>query len=442
MRSEERKNRMLSRFTRNALKFSGAGLAMRRCSIQIRFLIFLWVISLKTYAQPTVNFTYKTLGLENSDENVIRNSAHLDDFFESLYRLKTLNDRKINIVHIGDSHIQADFLTNIVRRHFQQDFGNAGRGLIVPGRIAGTNEPFNIKTTSATKWNVKRCVNPDLPLPIGIGGITINTNQANAQLSIYMNDLWIDYAFNRVTLFFQKDISSFHFSIKDSVDRELAFVGSFTEEPFVNYSRVLLPQSVTAITIETFKSAPAQNQATLFGVSLENSRNGILYHSIGVNGARYEHYNAAMYFTKQTAALMPDLFIISLGTNEAVGYPYLDKNFYQHIDKFISSLRSVNPGAKFILVTPPDAYRKKVKHNPGINQIREQIIQYAVENGLAFWDMYKVGGGDHAADNWKKAGLLRPDGIHFTKDGYEYQASLLYHALTKTYNEYVSLRHP
>jgi lysophospholipase L1-like esterase len=393
-------------------------------------------------AQATVDFSFKSYGLENDEANEIQNATHLDDFFESLYRLKISNDRKINIIHIGDSHIQADFLTNIVRRNFQQQFGNAGRGLIVPGRVAGTNEPFNIKTTSPIKWNVKRCVYPDQPLPIGIGGITVNTNQSNAKLTVYMNDLWLDYQFNRVTLFFQKDLSSFGFFLKDTVNRELAVIGSSAEEPFVNYSSILLPESVSAVTIETFRSTPQQTQATIFGINLENGRNGILYHSIGVNGAKYSHYNAALYFAKQTAALTPDLFIISLGTNEAIEYPYLDKNFSQNVDKFISALRSVNPQAKFILVTPPDAYRRKIKHNPGIASIREQIIQYAVENGFAFWDMYKVAGGDYSADVWKQAGLLRPDGVHFTKDGYEYQANLLYRALMKNYNQYVSLRHP
>jgi lysophospholipase L1-like esterase len=409
---------------------------------QICLFIFCVVTGVQSMAQSSVDFTFKTYGLEKTDDNFIQNAGHLDDLFENLYRLRTLNDRKLNLVHIGDSHIQADFLTNIVRRNFQQQFGNAGRGLIVPGRVAGTNEPFNIKTTSTAKWNVKRCVHPNEPLPIGIGGITINTNQPGVQLAIYMNDLWLDYAFNRVTLFFQKDISSFHFAIKDSVNRELAFLGAFTEEPFVNYSKIILPHSVSAVTIETMKSAPEQNQATIFGINLENGRNGIVYHTIGVNGAKYGHYNAGRYFAKQTAALDPDLFIISLGTNEAIEYPYLDQNFSQQVDKLVLSLRAANPLAKFILVTPPDAYRKKIKHNPGVNRIREQIIQYAVENGLAFWDLYKVAGGDHSADAWKTAGLLRPDGVHFTKDGYEYQANLLFDALMKNYNQYVSLRHP
>lgn len=393
-------------------------------------------------AQDTLSFTYKSYGLEKDSANVIQNAGHLDEFYESLYRLKKLGDRVMNMVHIGDSHVQAEYLTHSVRKNFHRDFGNAGRGLVVPARVAGTNEAFNIVTSSNVTWQAKRCIYPDQPLPIGIGGITINTSMPGARLDVYMKDLWFDYSFNAVTLFFLKDVTSFHFSVKDTADQELGFIGSFTSEPFENYSRIVLPHSVSAMRLETMKSTPEQVQATIFGMSLENGRNGVLYHAIGVNGAKYAHYNAAMFLARQTAALKPELFIISLGTNESLDYPYLDKNFLQNIDKLVTSLRGSNPNAKFILVTPPESFRKKIKPNPGIPKIREQVIHYAAENGLAFWDMYKAMGGEHAAKNWRSAGLLRADGIHFTRDGYEYQGDLLYNALIKGYNQYVSFRHP
>jgi lysophospholipase L1-like esterase len=408
--------------------------------IALVFLCLLCMLSARS--QDTVSFTYKSYNLENDADNVIQNATHLDDFYESLYQQRTAGDRKVNIVHIGDSHIQADYLTHSVRKNFQEQFGNAGRGLIVPARVAGTNEAYNIQTSSTVPWKAKRCVHPDQPLPVGIGGITINTDQPGARLYVYMNDLWLDYSFNSVTLFFQKDISSFNFSIKDTAYVEMGFMGPFTNEPFVNYSKIVLPYSVGGLVIETLKSTPEQIQATIFGMNLENGKNGILYHAIGVNGAKYTHYNAAMFFSGQTAALAPDLFIISLGTNESLDYPYLDKNFLQQVDTFISSLKKNNPGARFVLVTPADAFRRKTKENPGIVKIREQIIQYAAENGYAFWDMYRALGGNGAATNWRKSELLRADGVHFTKDGYEYQGNLLFYALMKGYNQYVSHRHP
>ena len=140
--------------------------------------------------------------------------------------------------------------------------------------------------------------------------------------------------------------------------------------------------------------------------------------------------------------LDPELFIISLGTNESIDYPYIDKSFVAQIDQLVSSLRQMNPRAAFILMTPQDAYKRKTQVNPGISQVRQQIIQYAVDNGLAFYDWYRASGGENSASLWSAGALLSKDGIHLTKDGYEYQGNLFYHALMKGYNAYVPNRHP
>jgi lysophospholipase L1-like esterase len=407
------------------------------------FIGLLLFVHLGGYGQAIVDFTYKTYSLENEEANTIQNADNLDDFFDALIRLKTTGKGKINILHIGDSHIQGDYLTDVVRGNFQHDFGNAGRGLIVPYRVAGTNEPPGFHTSSSSPWQSKRCVHPTQPLPIGIGGVTISTDQPETDLTIRVNsNAQRDNSFNAATLFFQKDSTSFHFSIRDTANAELAYIGPYPDGPFVNSSRALLPRAVKQISIRTVRANETQRQATIFGVNLENGRQGILYHAVGVNGAKYTHYNAAIHFARQTQALHPALIVISLGTNEAADYPVLDQLIPQHIDRLIQSLREYNPQAKFILVTPPDSFRKKIKPNPGVETMRNHIIQYAVENGLAFWDMYKATGGKDSATQWKNKGLLRPDGIHFSRDGYAYQGDLFYQAIMKRYNNYVSLRHP
>ncbi|MDQ2656561.1 MAG: hypothetical protein M3Y60_03995, partial [Bacteroidota bacterium] len=74
--------------------------------------------------------------------------------------------------------------------------------------------------------------------------------------------------------------------------------------------------------------------------------------------------------------------------------------------------------------------------------VRSNIIRYAVENGLAFYDLYRAAGGEYSARSWTENSLLSRDGIHLTRDGYEYEGNLFYHALMKAYNFYVPNRHP
>jgi hypothetical protein len=435
MRNDEReKNRILKRHLSGRGNHAGCVALLPWACL----LLFLCPVELR--AQDTVDFSFKSLGLEDQSANIIGNAAYLEDFFEKLYCQKNSRDQKINIIHIGDSHIQADYMTSVVRRNFQTYFGNAGRGLIVPLRVAGTNEPVNFITRSNVKWTSKRCVHMADPLPVGIGGVTINSADHKASLHIDMNDLWHDYAFNSVTLFYHNDPSSYDFFLADTAGVHVARFGP--RRSTENHLKVSLPAPTGSVVLKMTKTDSAQNHATIFGLNFENGNQGILYHAIGVNGAKYMHYNAAPWFAGQTPVLSPQLIIIALGTNESIEYPHIDRNFHLQIERLVTSLQKENPSAKFLLVTPPCAFRKTNKHNPGIALIREQILRYAVENGIAFYDMFKALGGEGGASAWKNAGLLRGDGVHFTKDGYEYQGNLLFSAFMKSYNDYVPLRHP
>ena len=407
-------------------------------------LVALFCLSSPLVAQDTLTAGPATrYDFLDREQNRIHNGVSLSDFYEKLYRLKKGENLQVRIIHIGDSHIQADFLSGVIRQNFHRDFGNGGRGLIFPGRVAHTNEPSNFFTSSGSAWQVKRIVFTDQPLPIGIGGITLRTVQPNATLAVKILDTpTLNYSFNKIMLFFKKDASSFNVVVKDSVNEDLAFIGPYTFEPFPNTSTVLLPFRTHQVTFQMLSSTQAQNQATIFGINLENGRPGLVYHSIGVNGAKFKHYLAAGLFVDQTAALAPDLVILSLGTNEGLDYPYFDPQFVNQMDSLITRLRAKNPNARILLTTPADSYRRKTRRNPGVEIIGNKITTYADLHNLAYWDLYQVGGGSHSADHWKKNRLMRFDGIHFTVDGYALQGTLLYTALMKGYNEYVQYRHP
>ena len=409
-------------------------------------LLFVLVImfSGRLFAQDTIVVKMESgYDFIKDQDNQIINSATLSAFYEKLYQLRKTKKGVVNIVHIGDSHIQADLLTNTVRQLIQMQFGNAGRGFIFPGRIARTNEPQNIYTSSDANWEAKRIVFTDQALPIGLGASTVRTLQTDAKFIVKTLDgPSLNYRFDEVSVFYEKDSTSFNLAIKDSVGRSLAYVGPYTTEAFPNFSRVSLPYPVHQIELQALTPVAAQNQITLFGLSLTKKSRGVVYHSIGGNGAKFKHYNEAKYFFEQTKCLSPDLFIISLGTNEAMEYPYIDKQFYEQAENFVKRLTQENPNSLFIITTPSDFYRKRTRRNPGVENIHSQLIQLADKNNLASWDLYNVLGGKHSADRWKKNNLLQSDGVHSTRAGYELQGKLLYKALIKGYNEYVRYRYP
>lgn len=183
------------------------------------------------------------------------------------------------------------------------------------------------------------------------------------------------------------------------------------------------------------------------GTRLSEKFNSLSYIDMGVNGA------TSLTFTHperiaEIVALKPDLLILSFGTNESHNRRYNENVHYNQIDELIKLLSVSLPGIPILLTTPPGSYdsfrqrrRRRTTYaiNPRTAIAAETIRRYAKEHRLLVWDMYDVvGGRRRACINWTEARLMRPDHVHYLPEGYILQGNLLYQALIKAYNDYVS----
>ncbi|HEY6505022.1 MAG TPA: GDSL-type esterase/lipase family protein [Chitinophagaceae bacterium] len=364
--------------------------------------------------------------------NRIQHAGGLDSFYNKLYKLKTTGGGIISIVHIGDSHIQAGFLTAVVRNGLQQFFGNAGRGLLFPYQLAQTNAPSDIISSSNTRWQFNRVAHPEIPITYGVSGYGIKTGTEGASISISLRpDVSGPQSFKRLRFFLdssqsnswllQAENNSIPFIIKNGADSLL-------------YKEVILDTNSNSFSLA---SLPSGNTKWFYGVSLENSGPGILYHTIGVNGARYDHYNIAPLFWEQLTALNADLFIVSLGTNEAQATSFNETAFLQQVSLFVQKLKIASPQAAILITTAADSYKRR-KLNTILKQINTSIVNYGNQNSIPVWDLYRITNGHGSAYSWYKKGLMNRDRIHFTAEGYRIQGNLLFNALSKGYNSTTS----
>lgn len=391
----------------------------------------------------SISFKAKHYSFVHPDRNMIINAKILDSLFEQLYQLRTERVGRITLLQIGDSHIQADFISDRIRENLQGAFGNAGRGLVVPLRVGGSNEPFNYKITSNVACSSKRCVFVDNPMPIGIGGFTIQSSSDSTYFDIKALDTPTQtYPFNKFTLFYLKDSSAFDFILQDTSGKTLCQLNSLAPSSYPNSIICHLPTPNKDVVLRAQKNQLTQNNATIFGINLENdSASGLIYSSIGVNGAEAYHYVRAKYFAEETPILHPQLIIISLGTNEAQHRPFDKDETYKRLDSMVTQLQSYNPGVPILLTTLPDSYYHRKYYSPAVAAMHEVTVTYAKEHNLACWDLYSVTGGYKSCYYWKLNHLMQKDGVHFTAGGYQLQGDLFYEAFVKAYNQYASHRH-
>jgi lysophospholipase L1-like esterase len=173
----------------------------------------------------------------------------------------------------------------------------------------------------------------------------------------------------------------------------------------------------------------------VFGFRQPSTGQGVQFESYGSSGGKYSDYALkCSYCTGHLAYAHPDLLIVSLGTNDAFG-TYEGQTYYELVSGFIRKVRSENPQAAILLTTQPDTYYRSQK--PASDPIvLAALLQIAQENGCALWDLASVMGGCDSIHWWYAEGLAGTDLLHFTQEGYAFQAQLLVDALKKGFEEY------
>lgn len=363
------------------------------------------------------------------DLNQIESAGCLENYILAVRELINGKREKVRIVHIGDSHIQADYLTHSTRINLQKAYGNGGRGFIFPYGIIRSNSPGNVRVRYTGNWEGCRSTSFKSACNFGISGASATTYDSVSSLFINPNKLGeMYYDFNRVDLF--------HFGNPDEFDVEILSGDSIAgESDLLKRSRTVsslyLPQFQDSLWLRFVRSSPEKSYYQLFGLSLESPHPGLVYHSIGLNGAHAQSYLRNQFFDEQLGFLAPDLVIISLGTNDGYmpGSRFCKGCFKDNYAAVIRKIRKQNPTASILLTTPGDYYRRLRYHDKHQNDVLAAIRELSEEYHCALWDFNLIMGGKYSIRTWLKNGLANSDQVHYTKEGYQVQGELLFEAL-------------
>ncbi len=363
--------------------------------------------------------------------NRIFNGSSLDSFYKKLSDEKKSQKGVINIVHIGDSHIQEDYFTGALRKDLQAFFGNAGRGLVFPYTLAHSEPLIDFKSSSNISWKYNNLGYPENSIPNGVAGFVITSPSPGG--AVTMNFSNPAHAFNKLS-FFLDTVSTW--ILKTPENAPPYTVSPPSPKSFCRTIKLDQPSGSF-----TLQSLPSGFTKSFYGVSLENSSPGILYHVIGVISAQFSSFNNAPLFWQQLKCLEPDLYIISLGANDADNIMNIDRDFTAKFSQFINNLRIASPKAQIIITTTPDSFRGN-HPNEKVSSLNNVIFNYCTKNNIPLWDFYRICNGYGGVYNWKKYGLLETDGVHFTSAGYRLEGQLLFNAIAHGYNSYLGVYPP
>jgi len=372
----------------------------------------------------------------HQEENQLKfasESPYFNLFFKRLDSVFEGKKDKIHIFHIGGSHIQADIYSNKLRTYLQNtnDVSMAQRGFIFPFHLARTNNPSNYKISGTReKWKGYRCSVTD-SVAWGLSGVSAAFREKTDTIYIeanHKNQTKNLYKFDKFRLFYNTWKYDYEITFLDST---LVVSDTINSNAFYKEYRFKTEVDSIAIALQLKDSTLVNPEFLFMGAELMNSNPGIEYTSIGVNGASFAFYNRSAYFEKQLQLYKPDLFIISIGTNDA----YMPKSqfnsdkFRDYYESFIQMIQRVNPNCAILLTVPNDSYYKRKIPNPNTATQQKIIYEIAQKYQMAVWDFYKIMGGFGSSNKLYQRKLMPRDRVHFSYLGYQIKADLLLNAL-------------
>ena len=435
-------------------------------------------------------------GPELVGENIITNTSSLKLFYEKLYLMEQQKAGKVNIVHIGDSHIQADLMTNCIRKRLQEAYGNGGGGFTFPHQLAKTNGSYNTRFKSNASWQSRRVIYPvEAGMPVGLSGIALKTREAFA---VELNVRDSAYDFNTIKVItpgnradFDLATSSKTIVLESTVPKKITHriksgevLGSIADKYNVSVTQLkklnglktdriragrtlkiptnelqkreirrseFIPLTLQSDSLSHYYHSDTaldkiyllpnkeQKEYSLSGLVLENDALGLLYHNIGVNGAKASDFNKYTLFFEQLPALKPDLIVIGLGTNESFDKTNV-ADFTAQLNQFISSVKAQCPDACILVMTPTPSLFKRKYPNTIAASYAKSIPEQEVEKNYATWDLFTQMGGLYGVARNAKRGIIGGDRVHYTKDGYEKQGRLFSEAFIKAYDNFKTNR--
>ena len=355
-----------------------------------------------------------------------------------LQRLKSKWDAaaqgRFTVLHFGDSHVQGGHAALMARHRWQAMVGSAGRGMVFPYAIAKTYSQNDYRSSFEGEWVTANSIQVYPKMPLGVSGFVARTSSPQSAFTLQFNQQFEPGA--KMLKFLYRATSAAYRLRLQSGDLlwESELQGKEGSQGGTQMVEIAVPQLFDTLRFE-ISNADAKPEDTfeLYGVSIENSTSGVIYHNLGVGGAAYAALRSQAFFESQSKALAPDLVILDWGTNDLIYKNTVPDQLKATIVETIRKVRAEHPDALILLTSVQDTYFRK-QPITATWEFAKLIRRLAKENDCLLYDWYRVAGGSDAMRTWYAYGLAQPDHVHLSATGYAIKGELLAQAMLNALN--------
>jgi lysophospholipase L1-like esterase len=341
----------------------------------------------------------------------------LDHFYEALYRTELREPGAITrVTHYGDSPTTADLITGDIREMLQARFGDAGHGFILIAKPWAWYQHRGV-WLNGSGWSIFPATRSELrDRNYGLGGVSFHADTvARARFALD------DPGQSHFELYFERqpgggtvDAFASGAGAAGGLSAPLARIAT-AGDAAPGFAAFDVPGGAKSIELS------AEGSIRLFGLTAEKPGPGVVYDSIGLNGASVTVLSRTFNAEGWSAELQhrhSDLVTINYGTNEADSADFIDKQYEKELREAIRRVRAALPDVSILVMSPMDrGYRagqgeiETMETIPGLVEIQRRV---AADTGCAFFDTFAAMGGAGTMSRWYNAQprLVSADFIH------------------------------
>ena len=365
---------------------------------------------------------------------------YFDKFFASAEKAKT-KGRTVRVLHYGDSQIELDRISCVIREYFQGLFGGMGPGLLPLSQTVPTYSVTQSVAGDFTKYVAYGEGKHDASHNYGIMGkrfhiadsviFTALGNDANPHKHVRN--------FSDVKLLFNDCNGNFTATLSNDDEGYSEIIISDTTGLDMFEWNIGYPINSMTLTLK--------GEADIYGIMLDGSY-GVSVDNIPMRGSSGMVYTLIDRKQLRDSYLMANvgLIIMQFGGNSVPLFcdTVSVRAFVSNMLRQIQYVQSINPQCQILFVGPAD-----MSKNVGGEMVTYPLLPFAIDclrtalvsNGVAYWDMYRMMGGRNSMVKWVEAGLAGEDYIHFTNAGAEKVGKAIINSFSILYELYSSRKH-
>lgn len=329
------------------------------------------------------------------------------------------NERIVRVLHLGDSQIEADRITGILRNHFQNLYGGSGPGYVMPYDPLKINA--TVRLTHSGQWHLAYSYRKgEFPgkTDFGFSGKAAWFSGDSAGFGIY------PLSWRSKQLRQYPNVQLLASAGNDTVHTYAVCSDSLSADTILYPSDSLQIIRIDSRASDHISfSFKAKQSPVIHGVTLDNY-SGIAVDNLAMRGRPWPGFRiAGNSMLKQMAEkLNIGLLIIQFGTNvlptETTSY-----NFYRvHFLRELQLIQKLLPNLPVLVIGVQSAAKvtegevEPMKHAGLISDAQKSAT---LACGMGFFDLHKAMGGTGGAVEWaqQEPSLMLSDYMHFSGKG-------------------------